>query len=162
MSLSVEQQARAARAYIVQQLQSSDDGAKVLQDRDFVGRFELNFITIFAIFAELYGYRNDCLDQLVDLIAMCGKSWIARDKELKELDKRRELNPEWYLSNKMLGGVCYVDKYATNLTGIKAKIPYFQELGLTYLHLMPLFLAPSPLSDGGYAVSSYRDVDPAI
>lgn len=162
MSLSVDQQARAARAYIVQQLQSSEDGAKVLRDRDFVNRLETNFITIFGIFAELYGYRNDCLDQLVDLIMMCGKSWIARDQELKDVDKQRELDPEWYLSNQTLGGVCYVDRYANNLAGIRAKIPYFQELGLTYLHLMPLFLAPKPLSDGGYAVSSYRDVDPAL
>jgi amylosucrase len=162
MSLSVDQQARAARAYIVQQLQSSEDGANVLRDRDFVARLETNFITVFAIFAELYGYRNDCLDQLVDLIMMCGKSWIARDQELKDLDKQREKDPEWYLSNQMLGGVCYVDRYANNLAGIRAKIPYFQELGLTYLHLMPLFLAPKPLSDGGYAVSSYRDVEPAL
>lgn len=162
MSLSVEQQARAARAYIVQQLQGSEDGAEVLKDRDFLGRLEMNFITIFAIFAELYGYRNDCLDQLVELIVMCGKSWIARDKDLKALDKRREADPEWYMSNQMLGGVCYVDRYAKNLAGIRAKIPYFKELGLTYLHLMPLFLAPKPLSDGGYAVSSYRDVEPEL
>lgn len=162
MSLSVDQQARAARAYIVQQLQTSADGAAVLKDRDFVARLETNFVTIFAIFAELYGYRNDCLDQLVDLIMMCGKSWIARDRDLKELDKLREQDPEWYMSNQMLGGVCYVDRYANNLAGIRAKIPYFKELGLTYLHLMPLFLAPKPLSDGGYAVSSYRDVDPDL
>ena len=105
----------------------------MLEDRDFVARFEMNFITVFAIFAELYGYRNDCLDQLVDLILMCGKSWLARDKDLKVLDKQREQDPEWYMSNKMLGGVCYVDRYARDLGGIKAKIPYFKELGLTYL-----------------------------
>ena len=102
------------------------------------------------------------LDQLVDLITMCGNSWQARDPELQKLDKARELDPDWYLSNKMLGGVCYVDKYAKNLAGIKAQIPYFKELGLTYLHLMPLFLAPKPFSDGGYAVSSYREVDPDV
>ena len=27
---------------------------------------------------------------------------------------------------------------------------------------MPLFLAPEPLSDGGYAVSSYREVNPKL
>jgi len=63
-------------------------------------------------------YRNDCLDQLVDLIMMCGQSWMARDQELKDLDKRRELDREWYLSNQMLGGVCYVDRYAKTLAGI--------------------------------------------
>jgi amylosucrase len=161
-SLSIEQQARAARAYILQELRESENGTEILKDKDFIGRLNMNFITIFAIFAELYGYRNDCLDQLVDLIKVCGKSWAVRDPELKKLDKQREQDPEWYMSNQMLGGVCYVDRYAKNLEGIKAKIPYFQELGLTYLHLMPLFLAPQPLNDGGYAVSSYRDVQPEL
>ena len=60
----------------------------------------------------------------------------------------------------MLGGVCYVDLFAENLEGVKSKIPYFKELGLTYLHLMPMFKAPEGENDGGYAVSSYREVNP--
>ena len=158
-SLSIEQQTRAAKAYILQELRKTDIGIEILNDADFFARLDMNFITVFAIFAELYGYRHDCLDQLVDLITMCGKSWLERNPELKKLDKARELDPDWYLSNEMLGGVCYVDRYAKNLAGVKAKIPYFKELGLTYLHLMPLFKSPKPLNDGGYAVSSYRDVD---
>jgi amylosucrase len=161
-SLSIDQQARAAKAYILQELRKSEDGLSVLKDKDFFDRLDMNFITIFAIFAELYGYRHDCLDQLVDLITMCGKSWQDRDPDLRQIDKQRELDPEWYLSNQMLGGVCYVDRYAGNLKGIKQRIPYFKELGLTYLHLMPLFKAPQPLNDGGYAVSSYRDVQPEL
>ncbi|KAL6250929.1 hypothetical protein RBB50_001137 [Rhinocladiella similis] len=160
--LSIEQQARAAKAYILQELRNTHVGKTILADEAFFGRLDMNFITIFAIFAELYGYRHDCLDQLVGLITMCGKSWMERDPELQKHDKEREINPEWYLSNQMLGGVCYVDRYAKNLDGIRAKIPYFQELGLTYLHLMPLFESPKPLNDGGYAVSSYRDVEPAL
>jgi amylosucrase len=162
MSLSIDQQARAAEAYVRQYLNSTDDGASILADKDFNNRLKTNFITIFAIYAELYGYRFDCLDSFAELIRMCGTSWLQRDQELQELDKEREIDPEWFMSNKMLGGVCYVDRYATNLDGIRAKIPYFKELGLTYLHLMPLFSTPEPKSDGGYAVSSYRIVKPAL
>jgi amylosucrase len=162
MSLSVDQQARASEAYVKHQLSLTPEGIRVLEDKEFVDRLDMNFITIFAIFAELYGYRNDCLDQLTDLIKMCGLSWLERSKDLKIIDKKKELDPEWYLSNDMLGGVCYVDRYAGNLEGIRAKIPYFKELGLTYLHLMPLFLAPKPFSDGGYAVTSFRDVEPEL
>jgi amylosucrase len=61
----------------------------------------------------------------------------------------------------MLGGVCYVDLFAGDLAAF-AKIPYFKELGLTYLHLMPLFRAPEGENDGGYAISSYREVNPAL
>ena len=45
---------------------------------------------------------------------------------------------------------------------MRDSIPYFEELGLTYLHLMPLFESPEGNSDGGYAVSSYRRVNPAL
>ena len=62
----------------------------------------------------------------------------------------------------MLGGVCYVDLFSGNLTELRRKIPYFKELGLTYLHLMPLFKTPEAENDGGYAVSSYREVNPAL
>ncbi len=49
-----------------------------------------------------------------------------------------------------------------DLEGVRARIPYFKELGLTYLHLMPLFKAPEGENDGGYAVSSYREVHPPL
>jgi amylosucrase len=58
----------------------------------------------------------------------------------------------------MLGGVCYVDLYAGDLRGLATQIPYFRELGLSYLHLMPPYRCPVPHSDGGYAVSSYREL----
>jgi amylosucrase len=162
MSLSMAQQARAARAHVAQELNRTADGARLLQDQDFADRLDANFITIFAIFAELYGGRNDCLEQFTELIRLTGQSWRDRPADLKALDKERERDREWYLSNRMLGGVCYVDRYAGTLDGVRAKIPYFKELGLTYLHLMPLFLTPEPLSDGGYAISSYRQVKPAL
>ena len=62
----------------------------------------------------------------------------------------------------MLGGVCYVDLFSGDLTELRRKIPYFKELGLSYLHLMPLFKTPAAENDGGYAVSSYREVNPAL
>ncbi|BBE23535.1 amylosucrase [Arthrobacter sp. MN05-02] len=89
-------------------------------------------------------------------------SWQDRPADLKALDASRAMAPDWFASNRMLGGVCYVDLYAGNLANVRERIPYFRELSLTYLHLMPLFLAPAENSDGGYAVSSYRDVDPAL
>jgi amylosucrase len=158
MGLSIEQQARAARAYIKEQLNASLKGDAILRDRDFIARLDANFVALFGHFTDLYGHRDDCLDQLVQLVALAGRSWHDRPEDIKTLDRRRELDPEWFMSNKMLGGACYVDRYAENLAGIQAQIPYFKELGLTYLHLLPLFDTPEPLSDGGYAVSDYRKV----
>jgi amylosucrase len=90
------------------------------------------------------------------------QAWMERPQELKRLDAAREADPLWFQSNRMLGGVCYVDLFARDLAGIRARLPYFKELGLTYLHLMPLFKAPEGENDGGYAVSSYREVNPAL
>jgi amylosucrase len=160
--LTVPQQATAALYYIQHRLASDPQDAPLLQDKAFCSRLERHFVTLFGIFTELYGYRVDCLENILALIRECGNSWRDRPDDLKAMDAARDKDPEWFLSNKMLGGVCYVDRYASNLDGIKAKIPYFKELGLTYLHLMPIFLAPQPHNDGGYAVSSYRDVDPRL
>ena len=99
---------------------------------------------------------------LEQLVTNAWKSYSQRGADLKATDLSREENPDWLLSNKMVGGVCYVDLFAGDLKGLKEKIPYFRELGLTYLHMMPLFKCPEGKSDGGYAVSSYRDVNPAL
>ena len=45
---------------------------------------------------------------------------------------------------------------------MRERLPYLRELGVSYLHLMPLLQArPSP-NDGGYAVVDYGAVEPAL
>ncbi len=122
-------------------------------------RLEANFERLFGTLVRLYGGQYDFFYHLEHIIAMTAESWLARPTDLKALDTTREADPAWFQSQKMMGGVCYVDLFANDLQGIRERIPYFQELGLTYLHLMPLFRAPEGNSDGGYAVSSYREVD---
>ena len=72
------------------------------------------------------------MDNVTQLIRELAQSWRDRPADMKAIDEARDKDPEWFQSNKMLGGVCYVDRYANNLEGVKARIPYFQELGLTY------------------------------
>lgn len=131
-------------------------------DDVFGQRLDRHFPELCGLFHGLYKTREDWLDQLTALVVQCARSWQERPAALKAVDAAREGNSHWFLSNNMLGGVCYVDRYADSLDGVRARIPYFKELGLTYLHLMPLFLAPEPHSDGGYAVSSYRKVNPKL
>jgi amylosucrase len=42
---------------------------------------------------------------------------------------------------------------------VRAKIPYLKEVGVTYLHLMPLLQPRLSANDGGYAVMNYRQVN---
>ena len=128
----------------------------------FRERLETNFECLFDLLLHLYGGQYDFFYHLETILETAARMWLDRPADLKALDARREADPLWFQSQEMLGGVCYVDLFAGNLAGIRAKIPYFQELDLTYLHLMPLYLSPEGENDGGYAVSSYREVNPAL
>ena len=128
----------------------------------FNARLDTHFPTLLAELSGLYGERPDFLTFLEELSATAWQGWSERPQDLRQLDAAREANPGWFQSQKMLGGVCYIDLFAGDLQGLMAQIPYFKELGLTYLHLMPPFKCPENNSDGGYAVSSYREVNPKL
>jgi glycosidase len=128
----------------------------------FARRLEGHFPDLFTLYLDLYRGRYDFLFHLEDLLCGVARSWFERPNDLRALDDCREQEPLWFQSNQTLGGVIYVDLFAGDLEGVRAKIPYFQELGLTYLHLMPLFKAPEGENDGGYAVSSYHEVNPVL
>jgi len=128
----------------------------------FFSRLGQHFPALFRLLYSLYGSQYDFFYHLENILSTASCMYIARPVDLKALDAAREDDPFWFQSERMVGGVCYVDLFARNLSGIRAKIPYFNELGLTYLHLMPLFQVPEDENDGGYAVSSYRDVKPAL
>ncbi|PKO05162.1 MAG: amylosucrase [Chloroflexi bacterium HGW-Chloroflexi-3] len=128
----------------------------------FVHRLDFYFPTLFRKLFPLYGEIYDAIYYIEELFYALTESWINRPEDLKKLDKKREANPQWFQSEKMLGAVCYVDLFSGDLKGLYQKIPYLCELGVTYLHLMPLFKTPEGENDGGYAISSYREVNSDI
>jgi amylosucrase len=128
----------------------------------FIERLRANFPQLFRLYYQLYANQYDFFYHLEDLLSSMACNWVARPADLKLLDAKRKIEPDWFQSNQMVGGVVYVDLFAVDLNGIRKKIPYFKELGLTYLHLMPLFRCPKGDNDGGYAVSSYREVNPKL
>ena len=74
----------------------------------------------------------------------------------------RTLRPDWFQDSRMLGYAAYTDRFASTLSGVRDKLDYLDDLGVTYLHLMPL-LQPRPgENDGGYAVADYRTVAPEL
>jgi amylosucrase len=128
----------------------------------FEARLRQHFPRLFGLLLRLYGGHYDFFYHLERLLAMAARMALARPAELKALDAQREAEPLWFQSERNLGGVCYVDRFAGTLAGVREHLDYLGELGLTYLHLMPLFPAPEGNNDGGYAVSSYREVDPRL
>lgn len=125
-------------------------------------RLEAHWKRLFGLLYQLYGHHYDFFYYLEDIALTAIDRWLLRPAPLKELDRRRENDPGWYLSEKMVGGSLYVDLFGGDLRGLRERIPYLRDLGLTYLHLMPLFASRPGNSDGGYAISDYRSVDPKL
>lgn len=70
-----------------------------------------------------------------------------------EWDDFRTIADDWYRGGELLGYMVYTEQFAGNLEGVREHLEYLRELGVNYLHLMPLLESPEEKSDGGYAVS---------
>ena len=99
---------------------------------------------------------------LGELMASLGALYAARPATLRTLDEQREAQPDWFLSQRMLGYCAYVQHFGGDLNGVAARIPYLQEMGVSYLHLLPFLRARAGENDGGFAVSSFDEVEPAL
>ncbi len=128
----------------------------------YVNRLTRHFPRLFARLHALYGAHYDFFYHLESILVSATEMWLQRPTELKALDALREVHPDWYQSSRMVGAMCYVDLFAGDIAGLRERVSYLSELGVTYLHLMPLFKVPQGDNDGGYAVSSYREVDPGL
>lgn len=128
----------------------------------FEARLDDHFPVLFDLMWRIYGPSYDFFFHVEAVLQTCAKSWLDRDSDLKSLDAIREGHPHWYQSNQVVGAMAYVDLFSGDLAGLRDKIGYLKELGVTYLHLMPIFKSPDGDDDGGYAISSYRELDPAL
>jgi len=92
------------------------------------------------------------------LVALALSAYAERPHDLQVLDIKRSLQPDWLQLPRMVGYTAYTERFAGDLAKVEAKIPYLRELGVTYLHLMPLLDPRAGDNDGGYAVRDYRRV----
>src|SRR3954471_11265732 len=131
-------------------------------DDAFAVRFERFFTELRDPLVALYGEDPRfpaAFDRLLDAVAATAN---GRSRELRMLDHEREVTPDWLQREHAVGYVTYVDRFAGTLAGVRERLPYLRELGISYLHLMPLLHARPAPNDGGYAVADYRAVDPAL
>ena len=128
----------------------------------YTDRVEKHFPQLFAALHELYGHQYDFFYHIESIFTTATQAWIDRSDELKALDASRAADLKWFQSQRMVGAMCYVDLFSGDLKNMLERIPYLTELGVTYLHLMPLFRTPEGDDDGGYAISSYREIDPMV
>lgn len=121
----------------------------------FIDEFKKHKDEFCWLYMELYNDR----ESLDKLIVSLEDIYNNRKPELKELDKKRKADPDWYKSSDMFGITMYTELFAGDIVGLKKRIPYLKELGIKYLHLMPLLKMPKGQNDGGYAVEDFNTVD---
>ncbi|MFN0190355.1 MAG: alpha-amylase family protein [Aestuariivirga sp.] len=122
-------------------------------------RWKRSEVDLLDPFRRLYG-RHPAIE--AELKALLQRFWDERPDALKDLDLQRDLEPDWFLSEKMVGYVFYVDRFAGTLKGVLDHVGYLEELGATYVHFMPC-LKPRPgPNDGGYSVMDYSAIDPRL
>jgi amylosucrase len=133
-----------------------------IEGEALLARLEQHHLDIIEPLHLLYG-RRAALEELtrtvVDLVVAAA---LARPDALRLLDRRREIDRGWFQRSRMVGYVCYADRFAGDLPGVRRRLDYLAELGVTYLHVMPLLETREGPDDGGYAVVDYRQVDPRI
>src|SRR5918994_2092764 len=131
-------------------------------DAAFLTRLERFFTELRDPLVALYGDDPRLREQFAALLDAIAAAARERDPELRRLDHEREITPDWLQREQAVGYVCYADRFAGTLAGVAGKLPYLRELGVNYLHLMPLLAARREPNDGGYAVADYGAVEPSL
>ena len=112
-----------------------------------------------SLYGELYPGREEDYKHFLRLLET---SLAERPDTMKRLDEARSRQPGWYKERGLLGMQLYVKAFAGTLRGVREKLDYIERCGVNYLHLMPLLESPEGRSDGGYAVSDFRKVQPQL
>ncbi len=108
----------------------------------------------------LYGHHAHFPTWFTALTVALAKALQTRPQALRQLDRQRSADKDWFCSERMLGYCTYVDRFAGDLRGVAEKIPHLEEMGVHYLHLLPFLRARIGENDGGFAVSSFKDIEP--
>jgi amylosucrase len=130
--------------------------------RHFYTRLGANFYAIHSLFHHLYGQREDFKRQMIRLVEVMANQYINRSGRLERVDMQREKDLNWFLSQEWVGMALYTEGFGDNVQGVRKHLPYLQELGVNMVHVMPMMQCPEGSSDGGYAVSDFRQIDARV
>ena len=126
----------------------------------FYTRLIANAAAIESLFLSIYGahpHRDQQFKQLITTIVLAHQN---RREALKKNDREKLNKGNWHLSQEIVGMSLYVDRFAGKIPDVGQRLDYLNDLGVNFLHLMPIFESPLGESDGGYAVSDFRKIDP--
>ncbi|MBU1141213.1 MAG: alpha-amylase [Firmicutes bacterium] len=107
------------------------------------------------LYFDIYGHSTDTKHSFKHLVSILENARTFRKDDLKKFDR----HTEWYFHQNVIGITLYIDLFAGNIKKLTQKIDYFKDLGINFIHLMPLLKPRDGENDGGYAVEDYRQID---
>lgn len=113
-----------------------------------------------AALTGLYGDRGD--EVATRLIGSATDAAAQRPDRLRARDAARLADPDWHQSNRRVGYMAYLDRFAGDLRGVANRIPYLTELGVDVVHFLSVMEPRRGENDGGYAVRDYLRPDPRL
>ncbi|MEZ4630838.1 MAG: alpha-amylase family glycosyl hydrolase [Deinococcales bacterium] len=143
-------------------LATLDDGLAGADRLLFRARCERYLPELIEGLYPLYGERDDFESWLAKSLKLLAHHVQTRPQDLKDLDLKRDLNPDWFQAPDIIGYVFYGDRFAGSLKGIIDRLDYLSELGVRYVHVMPCLKMREGENDGGYAVIDYKAIDPSL
>ena len=126
----------------------------------FEQRKQKDITHVKLLYDKLYSKHPSYTISFNKFLKLIDEAFSLRASTQKKLDAKKDnqIN-KWFLSNTLCGMSLYVDRFCETLQNLNLKLPYFKELGINLLHLMPLMESPLNESDGGYAVSNFKKID---
>jgi amylosucrase len=131
----------------------------VSRDPVFTERVEAARKRIHGLYQSVYSGHPQHTIYLERLENLLWTAFQQRSPELHARDTQKKAAGYWHLDHQITGMSLYVDRCCGSLVKVQEELAYFKELGVNFLHLMPIFESPEGESDGGYAVSDFRKVD---
>ena len=125
-----------------------------------LARFDAHGPRLFELLSSLYALNGGVTEPIRCLLAGLAHAINQRPDDLFELDAARPA--DWLDRTDMVGYSTYVERFAGTLAGVRERVPYLHALGIRYLHLLPFLKARAGDNDGGFAVSDYGQIDPAL
>ena len=139
---------------------SRHEGVPPHRVQTFLARLDRWWPDLHDAVADLHPDRAEAV--ATRLVVIAARGFAVRPDDLRALDERRLLRPDWIQQPEAFGYACYTDRFAGDLPGLERRLDHLEDLGVTYLHLMPLLQPRAGDNDGGYAVQDYRAMRPDL
>ena len=91
---------------------------------EFQARFENHEEELRWLFMELYHNDEQAYDYFVGMLK---RAYDERSEDLREIDRLKLADPDWYKGNNLVGMLMYVDCFAGTLKGVREKLDYIEE-----------------------------------